>query len=149
MCHFKNWQNFFIQSFPLSIVVNEKPDVICLFFVEDEFFTSIYLSYYTLKSCINNKWCFIRLLILIPFSYFSVFRRHYYITKKIIFTHFLCNSRVFCSKGMKTIQTIKTTIIFDKISLKNADSFFFCKIMPLFSSFGLTFIFLYLESLKE
>ena len=31
---------------------------------------------------------------------------------------------VFCSKGMKTIQTIKTTIIFDKISLKNADSFF-------------------------
>ena len=36
----------------------------------------------------------------------------------------------FCSKRMETIQTIKTTIIFDVIPLNNANNFFYCKIMP-------------------
>ena len=92
-------KNCFLQSLPLSIVVIEKSDAIWLFFVEDEFLgffyipfsiipTYSYLSYYTLKTRINNKWCFIRLLILIKCSYFSVFRRHNYITKIFIFTYF-------------------------------------------------------------
>ena len=60
--------------YPLNedIAAIEKPDGICLLtFVVDEFsglfFTSINLFNYTFKICINNKWCFIRFLILIRF----------------------------------------------------------------------------------
>ena len=44
-------------------------------------FTSINLFYYIVMIRLNNKWCFIMFLILIKFLYFSVFRRHNYITK--------------------------------------------------------------------
>ena len=69
-------------------------------------FASINL-YYSLKICLNNKWCFIRFLILIKFYYFSVFKRHNYITKIFIFTlPFMRLKFVFCCKGMKVIQAI-------------------------------------------
>ena len=51
-------------------------------------FTYISLFYYTLKILINNKWCILRFFILVKFLYFSVFRRHYNVTKIFIFTYF-------------------------------------------------------------
>ena len=78
----KNSQIFFIQSLPLytlclffmllndDIVDIEKLDgnistYFCCRWIFRIVFTSISLFYYTLKICMNNKWCFIRLLILI------------------------------------------------------------------------------------
>ena len=57
---------------------------------------------------------------------------------------------VFCSKGIKTNQTTKITIIFDEIPLKKADSFLLLQdnaiVVILWTNLH---IFLYLESLKE
>ena len=57
---------------------------------------------------------------------------------------------VFCSKGIKTNQTIKITIIFDEIPLKKADSFLLLQDNAIVVIFWTNLhIFLYLESLKE
>ena len=72
-CSLRNTQNFFMQfytSYLFPILLNadivdiEKPDGIWIIF------TSINFLYYTFKICINNKWCFIRFLILIKFQYY-------------------------------------------------------------------------------
>ena len=64
---------------------------------------------YPFKICINNKWCFIRFLILMKFLYFSVFRMHNYVIKIFIFTYLFMRFKfVFCSKGMKAIQVKKS-----------------------------------------
>ena len=96
-------QNFFMQSLPLyvsclfSMLLNEnnselkKPEsnmfaYFCCRWVFRIIFPSINFFYSTLKICINNEWCFVRFLVLIKFYYFSVIRRHYYVTKIFIFT---------------------------------------------------------------
>ena len=61
-------------------------------------FTAINLSYYTLKICINNKWCFIRFLIM-----------------RLKF--------VFCCERIKVIQTKKSLRCLEVIPLNNAASF--------------------------
>ena len=83
-CSLKYSQKFFIQSLSLhtsclfSMLLNEdivvigKPDSICsltfvLNYFSGLFFTSINLFYYTFKIFKNNKWWFIRFLILIKF----------------------------------------------------------------------------------
>ena len=52
---------------------------------------------------------------------------------------FLCDSNFFCSKGMKTIQTVKITIIFWRNSSLYCWWFFYCTIMPLPSTLALRF----------
>ena len=78
--------------------------------------------------CINNESFFIRFLVLVKFLDFSVMRRHIYITKICIFKGPLMRSKFFfCSKRMKTIQTIKMFIILhysSVIPLNNADDYF-------------------------
>ena len=104
-CSLKNSQNFFMQSLPLytsclfseflneDIVDIEKPDGICLStFVVHEFsvltlHSSIFSIIHSRSAQIINKECFIRYLILIKFYYFSVFRRHNYLTKNFIFAY--------------------------------------------------------------
>ena len=123
----KNSQIFFIQSLPIytsclfSMLLNkdiadmEKPDEHVFFLfrcILRMIFTCIILFYYTLKICVNNKWCLIRFLILIKFYYFSVFRRHNYITKTFIFTYVFIWFKFFCRRRIKTIQTIKISKIF-------------------------------------
>ena len=119
----------FLQSLPVHmsylffILLNEdiaeieKPDGICLLtFAVDEFpgilFKSINLFYYAFKICKDNKKCFITCLILIKFYYFSVFRRHNYITKTFIFTYIFARfTFVFCWKRKKATGTIKITLM--------------------------------------
>ena len=58
-----------------GIVDIEKPDRPCLLtFDVDEFYFYIYQSFLIYKIHINNKWCFIRFLILTKLQYSSVFR---------------------------------------------------------------------------
>ena len=91
--HWKTWWNMFA--------------CFCCRWIFRIIFTSSNLFYYTLKICTNNKWYFIRFLILIKFWYFSVFIRYNYITKIFIFAYsYMIFRFVFCSKGMKVIQTI-------------------------------------------
>ena len=84
-CSMKNSQNVFMQPLTLnttclfSTLVNErivdieKPawwNMLAYFRFRQIFrniFTSINIFYHTLKICINNKWYFIRFLILIKF----------------------------------------------------------------------------------
>ena len=105
-------------------------------------FTSISLFYYTFKICINIKWCFMRFwywlnsnilvssegIITISYNYIIIYNIiHYFnyitilylshyiiITKSFMFTFslFMRFKFVFCSKGMKAIQTIKITMVF-------------------------------------
>ena len=82
-------------------------------------------------------------------KYFSVFRRHNCIIKIFIFTNFFMRLKfVFRSKGMNTIKTKKSPLLFDFIPLKNADNFFYCKI-TLSSYFGLSFASIGLSSLTK
>ena len=72
---------------------------------------------------------------------FIVYRRYNYITEIFIFTYFYMRSKfLFCSKGMKTIQTIKITVGFYVTLLNNADNFLLQDNAT---------VFLHLESLKE
>ena len=103
-CFCKDSQNVIIQSLPLyttclfSMLLNdnsvdiEKPDELCSITFAVDQFSRLFLHpstffYYILKICINNKWCFIRYLVLIIFC-FSVFRRHYDVLKIFIFRYF-------------------------------------------------------------
>ena len=84
--------------------------------------------YQTIKICMNkkwNKWWFIELLVLIKLKYFTFFRSASQLWKNLYF-HILFNlvQVCFCSKTMKTFQTITFIIIFGFIPLNNADSFF-------------------------
>ena len=106
-CSLKDSQKFLMQTF----------SYFCCRKISRIIFTSINLLYYSLKVCINDKWCLKRFLILIKFQYFSVFRRHKCITKNFIFTYLFVGFKVmFCSKGMKTIQTTKVTLMFRRYS---------------------------------
>ena len=104
VCSFKDSQNYFMQylslytSFIFSMYSNdcilniEKCDgKFSLTFVVDELlfrFILIYINlcYYKLKICINNKWGFMKFLILMQLKYIHVFRRHNHITKIFILT---------------------------------------------------------------
>ena len=56
-------------------------------------FTSITFFYYRFKSCINDKWCFIRSLILIKFLYILVPSEGIITLYKSLISHtFLCDS---------------------------------------------------------
>ena len=99
VCYPKDSQRFFMQSLPLytsylfsmilidDILDIEKTDGTCLpTFVVDEFSGYfIHQSFLlTFKIYINNKWWFIRFLILIKFLCFSVFRGRYNVTKLLL-----------------------------------------------------------------
>ena len=137
VCSLKNSQNFFIQSLLLytpcllsmylndDIVDIEKPDVICLLtFVVDEFWglfshLSIFSikhsrSAYIINDALSNFWYWLTFDIDLNFS---VFRRNYKVTKVFILTYlFMRFTFVFCGQRMKTIQTVKITVMFGRYS---------------------------------
>ena len=85
----------------------EEPNGVCsLTFIITNFFG---LLLYPSKIWINNKWCFVTFTILIKLkTIFSIFRRHYKLTKIFIFTCFFMRCKfVFSSKGIKKSQTTK------------------------------------------
>ena len=87
-------------------------------------FISINLLYYTLKVYINNKWGFIRFLILITLSYFSVLIKHIYIKKIFISVCFFMQFKFFSlAKEWSQFRQQKSFWCLDVIPLNNADSF--------------------------
>ena len=95
-----------------DIVNIEKPDGKCsLIFIVDEF--SVLFLYPSI------------LIVLYQTFYFLVSSEGIIILQKYLFLHiFMSFKFVFCTKGTKTNQTIKITIIFCIISLNNADNVF-------------------------
>ena len=86
--------------------------LLCWIWIFRVIFTSINLFHSTFKICVNNKWGFINFLYWLK-SNILVFSEAITIYKNLYFhILFLCDSTLFfCSKRMKTIQTIKITII--------------------------------------
>ena len=133
-CSFKNSQNFFMQSLSLSCLSSmlRKEDMVdidivvyfCCRWIFRIIFIPINLFYYTFKICINNKWCFIRFLILIKFRIFwcllKVLQRH----KKKFFSYFFMRFKlVFCCKRMNVIETINSSWCLGVIPINNANGF--------------------------
>ena len=74
-------------------------------------FTPIYSLNHRFEIYINNGWYLIRILVLIKLQYLSVFGRHYK-PKNLYFCIPLYEIQVcFCSKRMKSIETIKILLI--------------------------------------
>ena len=96
----------------VHIIDIECPQGICLpIFVMDDF-SKLFLHPYSFnkrfKICMNNRWCLIIFRLLIKLQCLNFFSRHYNNTKISIFTYFFMRFKfVFCSKRMKTIQTVR------------------------------------------
>ena len=123
--HWKTWRNMFVYfscGWVFRIV-----------------FTLINLFYCSFKICVNNKWCFIRFLILIDLQSFSFSRRHNYITKVFIFTYFFMRFNFFfILKEWIQFKWLEIPLLSDVIPLNDTDNFLL----------QVNAIFLHLESLK-
>ena len=100
---------------------------VCLLLLQMNFQDYFYIHqffYYSFRTCINNKWCFIRFLIWLNSNILVSPEGIITLQKSLFSRTFLCHSTLFFGlEEWRQFRQSKSPLFFDVIPLNNADTF--------------------------